>query len=291
MCVISLYSEKSKKTPDLEDLEKMQKVHGHGGGIAWIKDKKVFYKKGINLDSKSMIKIIKDENIKPPFVIHFRIKSSGNICKTNECNFKRNNKNHKCSCHGFLIDQNGLNVQSGSTDKGIIFHNGTCNEDLLDLDIRNLCLMKRIKKPDFVSDSHKIAFLVAHYGDQYILDWIENTEKFAILTPKGLTYYNNFEKDSSNNLVSNTWHDDTYDYSVFNNSRYFKNKSKCDNNKDCLDHDYTLNECLIEDNGKYYKVDEHGNYRELDAYDDDYWYYNDDMIYDRYLTNRYSKND
>ncbi len=286
MCVISLYDDK-KKIPTLEELKEMQKIHGHGGGLAWIKDNKVFYTKGINLDSKAMMKIIKDENIKPPFVIHFRIKSSGNICKSNECNFRRENKNHNCSCHGFLIDQNGLNDQSGSTEKGILFHNGTCNEDLLDLDIKNICLMKGIKKPKFVSDSHKVAFLVAHHTDQYIIDWIENTEKFAILTPKGLNYYNGFERDSNNSLVSNTWHDDTYNKYSFNNNRFFRNKSKCENNKDCIDHDYTFNECLIEDDGKYYKVDEHGNYRDLDSYDDEYFLYNDD--YNDFVSRRYEK--
>lgn len=275
MCVISLYCEKSKDTPTLNDLKKMENVHTHGGGIAWIDNGFVNFRKGINLNSKEIMKLIKVHKIKTPFVVHFRIKSSGSVCDKSNCNFKQNNKKHNCSCHGFLIDELGLNDQSGKTKQSILFHNGTISEDLLDIDIKQVCLNKKIDLPSFVSDSHKIAFLVAHYGDRYIMDFVEKSEKFAILSPKELTFYNGFQNDSNDNLVSNDWHDDTYDYNFLRgNKQNMYNQKDC-KNIDCLEHDYESEECLILDNSKYYKVNKNGQYRDLDFYDQEY----DDLLF------------
>lgn len=264
MCVISLFCDGSNKKPTLDDLEKMNTYHAHGSGIAFLKSGYVHYRKGIDLTPEKIMKMIKEENIKMPFVVHFRITSSGKTCKKN-CYFDNPDKNHNCACHGFILDKKGKNPQKGKTKKGILFHNGTISENELDLDIKHICLTEKIDKPDFVSDSHKIAFLVAHYGDRY-LDLIPKTEKFAILTPNSLTYYNEYEKDSNGNLVSNTWHDD---------ERY--NFGYC-MKSDCLEHDYINDECLIEDNKKYYKVDKKDVYHEIDEKN-----YDDYMKYEKWL--------
>ena len=57
--------------------------------------------------------------------------------------------------------------------------------------------------------------------------------------------------------------------------------SKDCNNADCLSHDDLTEECLILENGRHYKIDKKGNYRELDPYDDEYG----DLMYDDYIFN------
>ena len=53
-------------------------------------------------------------------------------------------------------------------------------------------------------------------------------------------------------------------------------------NLDCLEHDYELEECLILDNSKYYKVDKNGQYRDLDFYDQEY----DDLLFKDHIDSR-----
>lgn len=183
MCVIAVYE---NNYPVAEDLINMESMNQHFGGIAWISDGKIKYRKGIN--AKEMMIIIKEENIKLPFVVHFRIASIGGITK--ELN------------HPFPISENVENDLVGEAE-AVLFHNGTWSE-YSDYIVK-VCITKGIKAPiGQLSDSRTMAWLAHHYGSNFVKSAIDDQSKVIIFTPNGIEKFgkwHEFKKD----LVSNTY--------------------------------------------------------------------------------------
>ena len=124
MCII-LLAENKQLTKGI--LEKAESANPHGAGIAWINDKtktkNVKWIKGINLDTKGILKLIKIRKIKTPYIVHFRITSIGSTSDQ--------------LCHPF--DLNALlteNKTSGKSEAGVLFHNGTMSDFKTHYDFR-----------------------------------------------------------------------------------------------------------------------------------------------------------
>jgi len=183
MCVIGIYE---NNKPKLKDLVSMEDMNSDGAGIAWRENGKVRYEKGI--DSKKMWKIIKEIDL--PFIVHFRIKSSGSICDE--------------LTHPFEVDNNTPDLLHNSCDK-VLFHNGTYTswkDDML-----KTCLSTGIKLPNgHLSDSKALAWLCSVYGDNY-LKVIITQSRFTIFTPTEILKYGDW-KEVSGGLCSNDNHVD-----------------------------------------------------------------------------------
>lgn len=99
---------KSGAPPDLATLRLMEDANPHGGGIAWVHDKSVRWRKGI--DAEEMAKLIKDFDIKAPCIVHFRIATVGK-------------SDDKELCHPFPISKRASTCLHGNADR-VLAHNG-----------------------------------------------------------------------------------------------------------------------------------------------------------------------
>jgi len=163
MCVILCF-EKDYPTQDM--LDSAEDYNSDGGGMAWIENGKVHYRKGIK--GKEMMEIIEKRKIKLPFILHFRIASVGKVSTE--------------LCHPFPI-QDGVPLDKKGVVNGVVFHNGNWTgwrEWIMKTVVR-----KKIKMPRNIwSDSRGLAFLAHHYGID-VLNTI-NTNKIAVLTKDGI---------------------------------------------------------------------------------------------------------
>jgi len=192
MCVIACYE---SNFPESTDLISMESMNPHGGGIAWIDNNKVYWKKG--LTAKDIIIMIKKGQVKLPMIIHFRIASIGKI----------NNK----LTHPFRCDISDKNKLEGSTIKPILFHNGTWG-DYLD-HLRESIHGTNHKIPDGdLSDSRVMAYLVARHGVNY-MNLIDEDSKVTIMTPQGIIKFGDWFKEGKKGKefeVSNTYYKQTW---------------------------------------------------------------------------------
>ena len=106
MCVIICCETKFPVKNILKDAESH---NNDGAGVAWLgDDKRVRYRKGIT--AEKINKMIDEEKIKLPCIIHFRLTSCGNV--TDELT------------HPFPITAQAETKLKGIT-KAVLFHNGT----------------------------------------------------------------------------------------------------------------------------------------------------------------------
>lgn len=99
---------KSGPPPDLATLKLMEKANPHGGGIAWVFNGSVRWRKGI--DAEEMAKIIKDNKIAGPCIVHFRIATVGSA-------------DDKELCHPFPMSKRASTCLHGNADR-VLAHNG-----------------------------------------------------------------------------------------------------------------------------------------------------------------------
>ena len=172
MCII-LLAENKHLTKDI--LKKAENNNPHGSGIAWInqKTKRVQWIKAENLTADKIYKIIKSKKIQLPYVVHFRITSIGETCDE--------------LCHPFSLnaklDENEL---TGSSEEGVLFHNGTMRSYKDHLDI--IFNLNNEKLPSGkISDSRTMSYLASEkrLGFEY-LERCTKGQKIAVLTPKGI---------------------------------------------------------------------------------------------------------
>jgi len=167
MCVILSIDDKDF-IPSQSMLELCEKENPEGGGIAWLDGDKVCFKK--NLTSQEIQDLIKSNQITPPYLVHFRIRSSGLVCPE--------------LCHPFAFENNLNDNLEGVSDKGVLFHNGTWHDWKSFL--LETCLKFGCKLPDGnLSDSKVMAFLTDKYGFNFP-QVIDQYGRVAILTPKGI---------------------------------------------------------------------------------------------------------
>jgi hypothetical protein len=117
MCVIAVA--RSVRLTE-EQIERMWRANSHGGGVAWREEridddtgeiyKVVRWEKG--LDVNDMFRIIPE--LPMPYVAHFRIASSGDVCDE--------------LTHPFPIDTTADLVLKGETRGQVFFHNGTLSK-------------------------------------------------------------------------------------------------------------------------------------------------------------------
>jgi hypothetical protein len=265
MCVIAVYTD---NYPKLADLELMESFNKDGAGMAWIDNKsnKVEWVKGLKLSAKDIHDIISKRKINLPFVIHFRISSVG---KTNDE-----------LCHPFTIETNDNNELKGTTEKGVLFHNGT-NTNWSE-ELWQFCLARNVKIPEGeLSDTRAMAYMISYLGNGYIENFAPDYDKYVVLTPKGLRTFGFFSHDDGKNYVSNTYHNRvaiTEDLFDNNKTSLYKSQTKKKKTKIVKETEETYDsECcqLCLDNDEViprYECNEH-------------WWYNDSQRNGRYLDN------
>lgn len=166
MCVIICCEDEYPKD---ETIQQAEQWNEDGGGMAWVSNGKVHFKKGIT--GKDMLEIIKKRKVQLPFICHFRIASVGKTCKE--------------LCHPFPIED-GVPLKTSGVCDEILFHNGSWT-DWREWIHRTL-IRKQIKMPRGVwSDSRGMAFLAHYYGKE-ILGTL-GTGKIAVLTKDGIERY------------------------------------------------------------------------------------------------------
>ena len=183
MCVIIVATEKH---PTIDELEAAEKTNPHGGAIAWKGDDGLLhYVKDI--DSDDVNKIIMEKSPPFPYIIHFRITSSGTTRPE--------------LCHPFPINHSVTLKTKWTGKSSVLFHNGTFR------DWREMVAShsgdKDFPKGHIWSDSRAIAWL-AYKTKKNIFKFID--EKIAILNLDGtVEYYGDFDhKDTF--ILSNTNH-------------------------------------------------------------------------------------
>ena len=217
MCII-LLAENKQLTKGI--LEKAESANPHGAGIAWINDntktKDVKWIKGVNLDSKGILKLIKIRKIKTPYIVHFRIASIGSTSDQ--------------LCHPFDLNAKlNENKQSGNSDHGVLFHNGTMTDYMTHYDLIFEAGLK------LSNDKGKFEDIQLELSDSRVMSYIANkdrlglgylemikNQKIAILTKEGIKTYGSFvelEKQKMSNdhgmrynACENNFFGDSYDY-------------------------------------------------------------------------------
>jgi hypothetical protein len=171
MCVIC-YARDVRPTDD--QVRAMWEANRDGGGFAWReKDNKgrilVHWEKGID----SMADMLDAAKKLPlPYVAHFRIQTCGGALK--------------CLTHPFGIDENASIALEGTTDRGVLFHNGHFNR--WKEAVREFAISTGNQIPGGAwSDSRAMAWLIHHLGD----GMVEFFEEKLILFGPDKVYFGN----------------------------------------------------------------------------------------------------
>lgn len=200
-----------KEFPKKETLDSAELINPHGGGIAWTEKQKngkktVKYEKGIT--AKRMWEIITSGKAKVPAVIHFRISTIGGVKDE--------------LTHPFPITKQAETKLKGKAN-AVLFHNGHLNE------WQELCLQTVIRKGvEFPegdwSDTRGLAWLLGHHGIGFLnlIEADDGYNKYAILTPQGITKYGSGWKQVDKNLCSNDDLDPNSPYSALDDDEWRK---------------------------------------------------------------------
>lgn len=150
MCILAVAD---KRRPKDEELEKMHKANGHGGGIAWREGGYVKWEKGLTLDEMKVL----CANAPLPFVFHFRIASCGGQTKE--------------LTHPFPVEKEMRTDLSGQIKGYVLFHNGhwsAYKDKGLDATIKN-----RVRVPDGDWSDTRVMAWLAHLHGPNILRLID----------------------------------------------------------------------------------------------------------------------
>lgn len=170
MCVIVICTDKKL---DEATIEACQSANSQGFGIAWEKDKKIHWKKGM-FKVEDIKKIIAETTL--PFVAHFRIATVGGPCQE--------------LCQPFPIEP-PVSVEAEGSAKRVVFHNGHVSmwEEL----VRSTAIRsgKPIPESNW-SDTRAIAYALT-YADKSLLGWLSG--RYAIMEVGEVTrYWGDWEK-------------------------------------------------------------------------------------------------
>lgn len=186
MCVAVIVQ--SSKPISKSYLKAMHEANSDGGGVAWQKDGKVHYRKGLTWEQIHELQ----DTLPRPFLMHFRIATRGG--KIPELT------------HPFPIGEQAFSPDlSGTTDKGVIIHNGTWS------DFKKYIPEGLDLPENKISDTQVAAYMAAI--DENILEDVRWSN--AIMRPEGTWYRGNWEKHEGN-LYSNMhwrrelWRDSDY---------------------------------------------------------------------------------
>lgn len=206
MCVIlALNTNEELSKITLEILKSAELTNPHGNGYATLKKGKVIFEKGVTMEL--IYEKIETGEIVAPCVIHARITSVGETMPE--------------LTHPFIISENSENKMCGTLKKNesALFHNGTVS-GWKDLVLQTALGSGRELPKGAMSDSRGIAFVLQTLGIQG-LEYLDTTDKFAILNKDGLTkfgkWYDVAGVTSSNNYYGYT----NYSYGSFPKNNYW----------------------------------------------------------------------
>jgi hypothetical protein len=159
MCVIVLVNNEAQR-PSNTMVDMMWDKNGDGGGAAWRGpdpdnpgSNLVHWEKGVMKEPgrERMKELAK--TLPPPFVLHFRIATSGGVKPS--------------MCHPFPIDQRGINTLTGSTAGHVLFHNGSAKD--WEKEARALAISTGITIPAGKwSDTRGLAWICSILGPGYM---------------------------------------------------------------------------------------------------------------------------
>ncbi len=179
MCVILVCD---TKRPNDDMVEKAWTQNPQGGGIAYRKDNLICWEKG--LDLKEMKQFAKD--LPFPFVLHFRIASTGT--------------RSAYLCHPFHISAEADVDLIGSTDKAVLFHNGTWGNWRYNTLSSIVNVGAKIPTGPW-SDTRAMALMAHHFGGG-ALEMIN--ERTVFFSPTELEIYGDGWEEEGDILMSNT---------------------------------------------------------------------------------------
>lgn len=203
MCVIALV-EGDKPSLTAEAVEAMYQSNNDGAGFAWREGKRVFWKKG--LDMEQAIKLA--EELPKPYVAHFRVASCGGVLPE--------------LTHPFSVLPSVPLKLEGDGEHSVLFHNGHWGDWKIET-FRKVTRETPIPSGPW-SDTRAIAWLVANYGDtKTLLEMIG--EKTILFGPKGYSIQGKGWQMFENKwLVSNEFW--TGRYNSIMNRQYWKEHDK-----------------------------------------------------------------
>jgi hypothetical protein len=176
MCV-AIVVPAGKDIPTPETLQLCADANPHGGGIAWIQDGAVQWRKGLEVGDVIAIA----GQVTAPMFIHFRIASTGGVCSE--------------LCHPFPLERR-VRLDTDGSSRGVLMHNGHWH------DWREM--LQRYMLRGFPegpwSDTRALTYLATQFGDGFL----EVTrEKVAILRPTGITMFGDWPKEENGVYFSN----------------------------------------------------------------------------------------
>lgn len=139
-----------------------------GIGAAWIDNGKVHWVKGISTAEEAFEFV---QELPLPYVVHFRMCSSG--------------PNTPEMTHPFPFG--GSLKLSGSTDRGVLFHNGHWN-DWAETMLRLLPPDPKAVPKGPWNDTRAMAWIIGRWGTRAV-NFISQSQKLALVTPQGITLH------------------------------------------------------------------------------------------------------
>jgi len=169
MCVI-LAVEKESNRPTRHELDLAWAANPHGAGIAWLEGDEVRFEKvgPSNVDVDRIIGLAL--SVPVPFIVHFRITSSGQTGAE--------------LSHPFPIRVKKPLTVSGS-GRAVLFHNGTWREDWQRMMLQAAAATGQRLGNGPVSDTRAMAFLAAVLG-RTVFDVLPPEQKLAVLSTAGV---------------------------------------------------------------------------------------------------------
>lgn len=179
MCVIIVMN---KKLASLEILKQCEERNGDGGGVSWIENDMVRYKKGIK--SEEIFDIITEKGA--PCVAHFRISTTGGVSSE--------------LCHPFIVSKKSPNPTSGSVNE-VLFHNGVWSK--WDRYMVDSVVKEGLEIPGGIwSDSRALAWYAAIKNKSF-LGFIG--QKIAIQSKRGIDQWGDFEEKDGISYSNTNW--------------------------------------------------------------------------------------
>lgn len=251
MCCVIIYLKKGVKISK-DELKDAFDYNDDGGGIAWVKNEKVYYSKGYKTFKEfynENVNIIDDDSIER--VIHFRITSRG--------------ETSAAQCHPFLLSDNKddmalLNYEGKTT---VLFMNGT------------------IFNQKLISGLNDTASYIINnlYDNGYDFKMIDKDTgaKWAIVESTGVSLFGDFEEDNGV-YYSNLYHRWNYWSNLGNN---YSNDSLF---YDC----YGFDDIYDKDDDKdgWGNEEFYGDWLEEEYSEDAAWVYFDSLYYDGLTPNQ-----
>lgn len=187
MCIIYATEGKDSR-PTLQELKDGQRRNDDGAGMAYIEGGRIKFRKSRRgYDLESLHRFI--SAVDGPMLIHFRFTSSGVT------------SDRLAHPYPITTDAALLNSLEGEAEQ-VFMHNGTLDErewrqTLLATDL------SKLPRGEW-NDSKALAYLLAYYNNDAILNLFDDENRFAILSPEGIETFGDWV-DVRDGLITSTY--------------------------------------------------------------------------------------